>query len=93
MNARSPILLEGQVYYDVNSNSYLVITKRNGEMVKYEGQPYEGNIGWRGNMEDIDFIERFQPVDPVDLTDEEAEQLLSFCDDKTTLKIGYIQGD
>jgi hypothetical protein len=62
-------------------------------MVSYSGQPFPGNLGYKGKMEDVDFIKRFQPVDPVDLLPAEHSQLLSFCNEGTTLKIGFIQED
>lgn len=90
---RTPIILEGQVYYEEKSNTYLVVTGRKGEMISYAGQPFTGNLGYRGKMEDIDFIERFQPVDPVDLLPEERQELMSFCPTGTALKVGYIKED
>ena len=82
-----PIILTGQVYYDETKNDYLVVYNRKGEMIYYKG------LGFSGVMEDIDFIERFQPVDPADLTTEEASNLLSFCSSTTTLRTGYLKED
>lgn len=92
-NHRAPIILAGQTYYDESKNAYLVVTKRQGEMVSYTGQPFTGALGFRGRLEDEDFITQFQPVDPADLTEAEAAELLSFCDEGTTLKTGYIKED
>lgn len=88
---RAPIILEGQVYYDETKNSYLVVTARKGEMVSYTGQPFNGCPGFRGKLEDEQFIERFQPVDPIDLTPEEKRELLSFCHSQVDLKVGFIR--
>lgn len=90
---RSPIITEGQVYYHEPDNTYLVVTKKLGEMVRYTCQPHGGFVGVRGSLEDIDFIERFQPVDPADLTVDERAELLSYCQPGTTLKVGFIQED
>lgn len=92
-NQRAPIILEGQVYFDDVSNTYLVVTKKVGEMVRYTGQSFTGNLGYRGSMEDIDFIERFQPVDPADLSTEETSELMCACPDGVTLKTGFIKED
>ena len=90
-NHRAPIILEGQVYFDDTSNTYLVVTKKVGEMVRYVGQRFTGNLGYRGSMEDVDFIERFQPVDPVDLTDDEMGELLNLCPTVKNLRVGFIK--
>lgn len=92
-NQRAPIILEGQVYYDETSNTYLVVTKRLGEMVSYTGQPYAGNVGYRGRLEDVEFITRFKPVDPADLTPAEATELQGFCVPGTSLRVGFIKED
>jgi hypothetical protein len=88
--SRQPIILSGQVYLDEKSNSYVVVTKKEGEMVTYQGQPHSSFLGIRGKMEDIDFIERFQPVDPTDLTDEEYRELSSYTRG-AKLHVGFIQ--
>lgn len=80
-----PIILQGQVYYDSEKNDYLVVYNRKGEMIYYKG------VGFSGVMEDVDFIERFQPVDPDDLTGDEMTQLRSFCTPNTVLKTGFIK--
>ncbi len=82
MNAA--IILEGQVYYDEEKNDYLVVTANNRGVISYSGH------GFRGLLGDDAFIERFQPVDPADLTPAEEQQLLSFCRPGTQLKIGFI---
>jgi len=92
-NHRAPIILEGQVYYDETKNSYLVVTMKKGEMISYSGQPFAGSLGFRGRLEDEDFISRFQPVDPSDLTPDEKRELLSFCQPGATLKTGFIKED
>lgn len=89
--ARGPIILEGQVYYHEAHNVYLVVTKKIGEMVRYTSQPHSSFLGVRGSMEDIDFIEAFQPVDPADLTEAEKQELLGYCQPGIKLKVGFIK--
>lgn len=83
-SSKPVIVLAGQVYFDDPKNAYLVVQRKVGEVVVYQGH------GFRGMLEDEVFLDRFQPVDPADLTADEAEQLLSFCPEGTTLKIGFI---
>jgi hypothetical protein len=92
-NTRAPIILEGQVYYEEARNSYLVVTKRRGETICYAGPPSKGVLGFRGMLEDEQFVERFQPVDPVDLSETEKAELLALCGPGTSLKIGFIKED
>lgn len=80
-----PIVLEGQIYYDETKNDYLVVTRNRGGLVSYAGQ------GFRGQMADEDLVERFQPVDPIDVLPEEQRQLLDLCQPGTTLKVGFIR--
>lgn len=85
------ILLPGQVYFDSDANSYLVITKKKGEMVSYRCQPSAGLISRYGQMEEVELVRQFPPVDPLDLTPEETKELLSYCDESVKeLKIGFI---
>lgn len=88
--ARQPIILAGQVYLDEKNNSYIVVTKKVGEMVSYQGQPHSSFVGIRGRLEDVDFIKLYQPVDPTDLTDEEYRELSSYAG-LNTLHTGFIQ--
>lgn len=78
------IILAGQVYYDEPKNEYLVVQRKMGEVVVYQGR------GFRGMMEDEVFLDRFQPVDPADLTAAEVDFLVGFCAEGTTLKVGFI---
>lgn len=90
-NHRAPIIIEGQVYYDEAKNAYLVVTRRVGEMITYSGQAFKDSSGFRGRLEDEQFIELFQPVDLADLTQDEKQELLSFCVPGTQLKTGFIK--
>jgi hypothetical protein len=85
MKFTSPvIILAGQVYYDSEKNEYLVVRRKRGEVVSYAGR------GFCGMLEDNVFISKFQPVDPQDLTAEESDYLVGFCDAGAVLKIGFI---
>lgn len=79
------IILAGQVYLDDDKNSYLIVTRKHGEVVSYSG------TGFKGMLEDEVFIDRFQPVDPVDVSVEELDALLDFCAPGTSVKVGFIK--
>lgn len=78
------IILAGQVYYDGAKNDYLVVKRKQGEVVCYAGR------GFRGMLEDEIFLKMFEPVDPEDLTTAEADYLVSLCVEGTALKVGFI---
>ncbi len=78
------IILAGQVYFDDDKNDYLVVKRKIGEVVSYEGR------GFRGMLEDEIFLQKFQPVDPEDLTDAEALYLSNLCTAGIILKVGFI---
>ena len=80
-----PIILVGQLYLHPEVNEYLTVTKNDGGEVSY------GGLGFRGILEDEDFIERFQPVDPADVSAEEISDLISLCPKNTTAKVGFIK--
>lgn len=90
-NHRAPIILAGQVYLDPEKNAYLVVTKKDGDVISYTGQPFTDCPGFRGKLEDEEFITLFQPVDPADLSTDEVAELLSFCPPQTQLKVGFIK--
>jgi len=81
---RSPLILAGQLYYNGQVNEYLIVTSNNRGQVSYEG------VGFKGQAEDITFIERFQPVNPNDVDEQELSELLAFCPPGTTPQVGYI---
>jgi hypothetical protein len=79
------IILPGQLYLDEEKNSYLVVTKRNGETVTY------GGAGFKGMLEDEVFLDRFLPVDPADVSVDEVAGLIDLCPAGTSAKIGFIK--
>lgn len=79
------IILPGQIYLDGEKNSYLIVTRKRGEVVSYVG------YGFSGMLEDEVFVDRFQPVDPVDVEKEELDTLLAFCAVGTSAKVGFIK--
>jgi hypothetical protein len=83
-SSKPVIILAGQVFFDDGKNEYLVVKHKHGEVVTYSGH------GFRGMLEEEVFLEKFQPVDPEDLTVAEADYLSSLCAEGTTLKIGFI---
>ena len=79
------IISVGQVYLDEEKNTYIIVTKIRSELVSYAGP------GFRGQMDEDKFLDRFPPVDPEDVSSEELDYLLSHCPDGTTAKVGYIK--
>ncbi len=75
---------EGQVYLDEPKNEYVIVTKSDRGRIFYAGS------GFNGIREDEIFIEKFLPVDPADLEQDELRQLLALCADGTTAKVGVI---
>lgn len=84
---RSPLIVIGQVFLNEGANEYAVITSNNRGQISFAG------IGFRGQCEDMSFIERFPPVDPADLDEYEVEELLSFVPPGTILSTGFIVDD
>jgi hypothetical protein len=82
---RSPIILVGQVFLNEDANEYTVITNNNRGQLSFAG------IGFKGQCEDVAFIERFPPVNPEDLDTMEYAEMLSFCPDGTLLSTGFIE--
>lgn len=78
------IILPGQIYFDDEKNEYLIVQRRKGETISYSGH------GFKGMLEDEVFLERFQPVDPVDLSAGELQGLIDLCPAGTTAKVGFI---
>jgi len=79
------IVLPGQLYYDETKNEYLIVSRHQGDTTSYEGR------GFRGMLETDEFLERFQPVDPADLEQEELDELVNLCRVPVTPKIGFIK--
>lgn len=84
-SSKPVIILPGQLYLDEEKNRYLIVTKKHGEVVTYTGH------GFRGMLEEEIFLNRFLPVDPVDVADEEINGLLDLCPPETSAKIGFIK--
>jgi hypothetical protein len=84
---RSPIILVGQVFLNEDANEYAVVTNNNRGHISFSG------MGFKGQCEDVMFIERFPPVDPEDLETMEYAELLSFCPDGTVLATGFISDE
>lgn len=80
---KSPLIVAGQIYLNSELNEYLIVTSNNRGQIYYEG------VGFKGQAEDMTFIERFQPVDPADVEVAEIAELLSFCADNIQPLVGY----
>jgi hypothetical protein len=82
-----PIILTGQVYLHPGYNEYLVVSQVTRTNIHFKGPGFNG-------MHDVEtFLNRFGPVDPADLDDEEKLTLLYLIDADTRLKIGWVQPD
>ena len=84
LQQRAPIILVGQVYLQEELNEYLIVTNNARGQITYAVK------GFKGHAEDQSFIERFNPVDPIDVEAAEIAQLLSHCPVNTKASTGYI---
>jgi hypothetical protein len=82
--SRLPLIRSGQVYLNEDLNEYLIVTSNQLGQVSYEG------VGFKGQAEDLLFIERFKPVDPADVDSDELTELLSFCAEGAQALTGFI---
>lgn len=86
---RTPIIVQGQVYLPVDSNSrcyeYLVVSRVNRTNISFSGP------GFSGMNEAELFLERFAPVDPVDLSADETAVLLSLLPEGAVLRMGWVE--
>lgn len=84
---RTPIISVGQVYLHTDMNEYLVVTKSTRGNIVFKGNGFSG-------MHEVDaFLERFGPVDPVDLDETDTACLSTLCSKK--LLVGWVhqEGD
>jgi len=81
---RTPLIEVGQIYLNEGLNEYLIVTKNARGQIWYEG------AGFRGQLEDFDFTEKFPAVDPEDVDPIEIEFLLSLCPPGTKASVGYV---
>lgn len=81
---RAPLIKVGQLFLNEGLNEYLIVTRNNQGQVSYAGP------GFRGSLEDYDFIDKFPAVDPDDVDSDELAQLLAQCPDGTEPSVGFI---
>lgn len=81
---RAPLIHVGQLFLNEGLNEYLIVTRNNQGQVAYAG------LGFRGNLEDYDFIAKFPAVNPEDVDAAELAQLLEFCPPGTEASIGFV---
>ena len=84
---RTPIIVPGQVYLHTALNEYAVVTKATKGDIQFKG------LGFGGLNEAELFLERFGPVNPQDLDEEETKQLLSLLPSNTKLSTGWVTPD
>jgi hypothetical protein len=86
-NQRAPMIHAGQLFLSEELNEYLIVTKSARGQISYAG------AGFKGHSEDQTFIERFKPVDPIDVSVDEIAGLLSLCAPGTRASTGFISQD
>ena len=80
---RTPIIVAGQVYLHGDLNEYLVVTKAKQGEIHFKG------VGF-GGIHDFElFLSRFGPVDPMDLTPGEVQQLATLVEG-VALSTGWV---
>ena len=67
-----PLITIGQIYLHPTYNEYMVVTKYNRGDVNFSGPGFSGKCWVEA------FLQKFQPVDPADITEAEKTVLLSF---------------
>ena len=82
---RTPIITVGQVYLHIEHNEYAVVTKSNRGNIFYRGLG-----GFSGMNEAECFLDRFAPVDPIDLDDNEERQLIELLPEPQALSVGWV---
>lgn len=81
---RAPVITVGQLYLNEPLNEYLIVTKNNRGQVHYSGKNF------KGHSEDQSFVERFKPVDPIDVDHNELQELLKLAPPNTTARTGLV---
>jgi hypothetical protein len=84
---RTPIIVQGQVYLHAGYNEYLVVVKVNRTDISFKGP------GFSGMNEAELFLERFGPVDPVDLSADERTVLEALIPSSSILSVGWVERD
>jgi len=84
MSTRAPLIKVGQLFLNEGLNEYMIVTRNNQGQIAYAGQ------GFRGNLEDYDFIEKFPAVSPEDVDSAELAELLAHCPPNTEATVGFI---
>jgi hypothetical protein len=79
----NPIVLPGQVFLHTALNEYVVVTDVKRGDISYKG------LGLSGHNEIDLFLERFGPVNPVDLTEKEYTDLATLT--PARLSIGWVK--
>lgn len=85
--SRTPIIMPGQVYLNSEINEYLVVVHSNRGDISFRGQGFNGRHDYER------FLERFGPVNPEDLTEDEEQQLMAFLGEGLELSTGWVEPD
>lgn len=84
---RAPLIQVGQLFLNEGLNEYLIVTRNNQGQVSYAGN------GFRGSLEDYDFMEKFPAVDPDNVATDEIQILLAFCPEGTEVSVGFVSDE
>ena len=87
IQSRAPMIAAGQLYLNEELNEYAIVTNNARGQISYSG------FGFKGHSEDQSFIERFKPVDPTDVDQDEIKVLLSYCAPGVRASTGVILQD
>jgi len=89
---RTPIIISGQVYLHTELNEYAVVTSSTRQMIRYAGVTDKGGV-FSGVNDAYIFLDRFEPVNPADLDDNEAKALLNLLTSPMPLSIGWVSDE
>ena len=81
---RAPIITEGQLFLNEQLNEYLIVTASRRGQITYAGSKF------KGHAEIESFLERFQPVDPVDVDAAELSGLVALCNPGVIASTGFV---
>ena len=82
---RTPIISVGQVYLHDMLNEYFVVAHSNQGHITFKGKGFSG-------IHDVDlFLEKFGPVNPTDLEEDERIELLGLINEP--LLVGWVEPD
>ncbi len=85
MLEKEPLIYVGQLYLNSELNEYLIVTNSFKGYISYAG------LGFNGKAEATAFLDRFEPVDPIDVSADDLKVLLPLSPGITKASIGAIR--